>query len=154
MEMECIFPPRTFFDHHSVEHTACASHNADDGAADVSIRIIGPTEHEHDRVSPVLHSAPTFGQLGLQSESFSKPISTSGSAASELSSLEIQVDGEAGDGGTRSASGAAAEGVGNNRDSSSMLQARTMCLSGLRENEHALYARLWSNLLILDRLYG
>ncbi|GFP87390.1 ring finger and transmembrane domain-containing protein 2 [Phtheirospermum japonicum] len=101
-----------------------ASNNADGGAAEVSIRIIGPSEHEHDRVSTVLHSVPTVGQLGIQSESFSRPISRSGSAASELSSLESQVDREAGDGGTRSASGAAAaaDGVGNNRDSSSSYQ--------------------------------
>ncbi|KAL3615827.1 hypothetical protein CASFOL_040121 [Castilleja foliolosa] len=117
-------------DHHIQSHSgdsvslSPASNNADGGAAEVSIRIIGPSEQEHDRVQTVLHSVPTLGQLGIQSGSFSRPISRSGSAASELSSLESQVDREAGDGGTRSASGvdASAEGVGNNRDSSSSYQ--------------------------------
>ncbi|KAL3656002.1 hypothetical protein CASFOL_000398 [Castilleja foliolosa] len=54
-------------------------------------------------VSTVLNSAPTVGQLGIQRELFSRLISRSGSAASELSSLESQVDREAGDGGTHSA---------------------------------------------------
>ncbi|KAL6568728.1 hypothetical protein OROHE_004412 [Orobanche hederae] len=96
-------------------------------AGEVSIRIIGPSEHEHDRVATMLHSVPAVGQLGVTSESFSRPVSRSGSAASDLSSLESQVDlrsdREVGNGVAHSMNaGDASEGVGNNRDSSSSYQ--------------------------------
>lgn len=100
-------------------------------AGEVSIRIIGSGEHDHDRVSTALHSVPSVGQLNAQSDSFSRPVSRSASGASILSSLESQVDlrsdRDAGDGATHSPNAGgdadAAEGAGtNNRDSSSSYQ--------------------------------
>lgn len=96
-------------------------------AGEVSIRIIGSAEHDHDRVGTALHSGPSVGQA----ESFSRPVSRSVSGSSVLSSLESQVDlrsdRESGDGATNSNSAVddadSAEGVGtNNRDSSSSYQ--------------------------------
>ncbi|KAG6430769.1 hypothetical protein SASPL_108842 [Salvia splendens] len=93
-------------------------------AGEVSIRIIGSAEHDHDRVATSLHSGPS-------AESFSRPVSRSPSGASALSSMESQVDlrgdRESVDVATNStnADGGAegAEGVGaNNRDSSSSYQ--------------------------------
>ncbi|KAK6118171.1 hypothetical protein DH2020_048072 [Rehmannia glutinosa] len=121
-------------DHHLQTHlnesTPSPASNNGGSAGEVSIRIISPSEHEHDRAAAALHSVPTIEQLSAQTESFSRPISRSGSAASELSSLESQVDlrrdRDAGDGVTRSTSVGGdtdtAEGVGNNRDSSSSYQ--------------------------------
>ncbi|XP_057804375.1 uncharacterized protein LOC131019802 isoform X2 [Salvia miltiorrhiza] len=96
-------------------------------AGEVSIRIIGSAEHDHDRVGTALHSGPSTAQT----ESFSRPVSRSPSGASVLSSLESQVDlrsdRESVDGASNAtnAGGDAdgAEGVGtNNRDSSSSYQ--------------------------------
>lgn len=97
-------------------------------AGEVSIRIIGSGEHDHDRVATALHSVPSVGQLN---DSFSRPVSRSASGGSVLSSLESQVDlrsdRDAGDGATHSPNAGgdtdAAEGAGtNNRDSSSSYQ--------------------------------
>ncbi|KAL6508109.1 hypothetical protein OROGR_024304 [Orobanche gracilis] len=96
-------------------------------AGEVSIRIIGPSVPEHDRIETMLHSVPAVGEFGVMSESISRSISRSGSAASELSSLESQVDLRSdrvvGDGVAHSMNaGDASDGVGNNRDSSSSYQ--------------------------------
>ncbi|KAL1549030.1 RING-type E3 ubiquitin transferase [Salvia divinorum] len=96
-------------------------------AGEVSIRIIGSAEHDHDSLGTSLHSGPS----AAQTESFSRPVSRSPSGASILSSLESQVDlrsdRDSVDGATNStnADGDAdgAEGVGtNNRDTSSSYQ--------------------------------
>ncbi|PIN05668.1 putative E3 ubiquitin ligase [Handroanthus impetiginosus] len=121
-------------DHHLQQHLnespPPSAANSGVSAGEVSIRIIGG-EHDHDRVAGVLHSVPTVGQLSAQSESFSRPISRSGSAVSVLSSLESQVDlrsdREAGAGVTHSTSAGpdtdATDGVGvSSRDSSSSYQ--------------------------------
>lgn len=99
--------------------------NVGSGEGEVSIRIIGAGEHEHDRVGNVLPSSPTVGQLSGQNEAFVRQILRSGSAVS-VASLESQVDlrndGEAGGGVLPvNASGdpEAAEGVGGNRRDSS-----------------------------------
>ncbi|KAH6776864.1 RING/U-box superfamily protein [Perilla frutescens var. frutescens] len=104
--------------------------SSSDSAGEVSIRIIGSAEHDHDRVASALHSATSVGQLNAQTDSFSRPVSRSGSGASVLSSLESQVDlrsdRDTGDGGTPTHAGGdadAADGGGtNNRDSSSSYQ--------------------------------
>ncbi|KAL2479374.1 RING/U-box superfamily protein [Abeliophyllum distichum] len=102
--------------------------NSGSGGGEVSIRIIGAGEHEHDRVGNVLPPSPTVGQLSGQNEVFVQPILRSGSAVSVASALESQVDlrNDRETGGVSqsvSASGdpEAAEGVGggNSRDSSS-----------------------------------
>ncbi|KAL2250288.1 UNVERIFIED_CONTAM: E3 ubiquitin-protein ligase RNFT1 [Sesamum indicum] len=125
----------SYRDHHLQPHLndspPPAPANRGGTAGEVSIRIIGAGEHEHDRVATVLHSVPVVGQLSAQSESFPQPISRSGSAVSVLSSLESQVelrsDREAGDGGAHTTDSGgdtdAAEGAAaNNRDSSSSYQ--------------------------------
>lgn len=125
----------SFRDHHLQPHlidsAPTPAANSSGSSGEVSIRIIGAGEHEHDRVATMLHSVPTVGQLTAQTESFSRPISRSASAVSLLSSLESQVDlrsdRDAGDGATNSTNAGgdtdAAEGVGtNNRDSSSSYQ--------------------------------
>ncbi|XP_022853277.1 uncharacterized protein LOC111374773 isoform X2 [Olea europaea var. sylvestris] len=112
-----------------LEDTAVSpADNVGSGAGEVSIRIIGAGEHEHDRVGNVLPSSPTVGQLSGQNEAFVQPILNSSSAVSVSSSLESQLDlrddREAGGGVLLSVNASgnpeAAEGVeGNDRDSSS-----------------------------------
>ncbi|KAL0375487.1 UNVERIFIED_CONTAM: hypothetical protein Sradi_3464400 [Sesamum radiatum] len=122
----------SYRDHHLQPHLndspPLAAANSGGTAGEVSIRIIGASEHEHDTV---LHSVPVVGQLSAQTESFPQPISRSGSAVSVLSSLESHVelrsDREAGDGVTHSTdSGGDTDGAegaaANNRDSSSSYQ--------------------------------
>ncbi|KAL8526399.1 hypothetical protein ACS0TY_015562 [Phlomoides rotata] len=123
----------SYHDHHLQNDPAPSMAASSSGSAgEVSIRIIGTGEHEHDRsASTVLHSASSVGQLNAHTESFMRPISRSASSLSVLSSLESQIDlrsdREGGDGATHSTSPGgdtdAAEGVGNNnRDSSSSYQ--------------------------------
>lgn len=126
----------SYRDHHLQPHlndpAPSMAANSSGSAGEVSIRIIGSGEHEHDRgASTMLHSASSVGQLNAQTESFMRPISRSASSLSVLSSLESQVDlrsdREGGDGATHSTNAGgdtdATEGVGNNnRDSSSSYQ--------------------------------
>ncbi|KAG8377153.1 hypothetical protein BUALT_Bualt09G0138900 [Buddleja alternifolia] len=131
-EPDALFTNGPHHLHSHLNHSSAPPPAANNGAGEVSIRIIGVGDHDHDRAASVLHNVPTVGQLSAQTDSFSRPISRSGSAVSVLSSLESQVDlrsdREAGDGVPHSinASGGdtdAAEGVGgNNRDSSSSYQ--------------------------------
>ncbi|XP_042015342.1 RING finger and transmembrane domain-containing protein 2-like [Salvia splendens] len=90
---------------------------ATSSAGEVSIRIIGSAEQDHDRAASSLHSGPS-----AQTE----PLSRSPSGGSALSSLESQVDlRESGDGAANSdgdnADGAQGAAT-NNRDSSSSYQ--------------------------------
>ncbi|KAL0347601.1 UNVERIFIED_CONTAM: hypothetical protein Scaly_1776100, partial [Sesamum calycinum] len=125
----------SYRDHHLQPHLndspPPAAANSGGTAGEVSIRIIGAGEHDHDRVATMLHSVPVAGQLSAQTESFPQPISRSGSAVSVLSSLESHVelrsDREAADGVAHSTESGgdtdAAEGTAaNNRDSSSSYQ--------------------------------
>lgn len=98
---------------------------------EVSIRIFGANDLGHDRDASTLHLVPSAGQLSPRTESLSRPISRSGSAASVLSSLESQVDSRsnrgAGDGATHSTNASTntdfPEDFGiNNRDLSSSYQ--------------------------------
>lgn len=95
------------------------------GSGEVSIRIIGAGEQEHDRVGTVLPS-PAVGTLREadgQNEVFGRPISRSGSAAS-VGALESQSgDRGAGDGVSQQVNGntdtGTTDGAGvNNRESS------------------------------------
>ncbi|MCD9559407.1 hypothetical protein HAX54_017336 [Datura stramonium] len=95
------------------------------GSGEVSIRIIGAGEQEHDRVGTVLPS-PAVGQpreADGQNEVFGRPISRSGSAAS-VGALESQPgDRGSGDGVTQQVNGntdtGPTDGAGvNNRESS------------------------------------
>ncbi|KAL0310109.1 UNVERIFIED_CONTAM: E3 ubiquitin-protein ligase RNFT1 [Sesamum radiatum] len=125
----------SYRDHHLQPHLndspPPAAANSGGTAGEVSIRIIGTGEHDHDRVATMLHSVPVAGQLSAQTESFPQPISRSGSAVSVLSSLESHIelrsDREAADGVAHSTDSGgdtdAAEGTAaNNRDSSSSYQ--------------------------------
>lgn len=119
-------------DQHDLNDSALSTAaNSSASEGEVSIRIIGSGEHDHDRVAMGLHSVPTVGQLSAQTETFSRPISRSASAMSVLSSLESQVDlrsdREAADGVTHMVNPGGdtddGDGVGgNNRDSSSSYQ--------------------------------
>ncbi|XP_022861032.1 RING finger and transmembrane domain-containing protein 2-like [Olea europaea var. sylvestris] len=89
--------------------------NVGSGEGEVSIRIIGAGEHEHDRVGNVLPSPLTVGQPSEQNEAFVRQILRSGSAASDLESqVNLRNESEAG-GDPEAAEGAG----GNRRDSSS-----------------------------------
>ncbi|KAI3447867.1 hypothetical protein Pfo_004532 [Paulownia fortunei] len=122
-------------DHHLQSHlhdsAPPVAANGIRSAVEVSIRILGDAEDEHDTVGTVLHSAPTVGQLSAQTESSSQPISRSVSAVSVLSTLEnlvyLRSDQELGDGVPHSTNASgdtdAAEGAGvHRRDSSSSYQ--------------------------------
>lgn len=111
----------------SNESTPTPAASSSGSAGEVSIRIIGSAEHDHDRVGTALHS----GSSSAQTEPFSRPVSRSPSGASMLSSLESQVDlrsdRESVDGAPNLADAGGdadgAEGVStNNRDSSSSYQ--------------------------------
>ncbi|KAL8038881.1 hypothetical protein ABFX02_10G000700 [Erythranthe guttata] len=124
-------PNLGYRDHHLNDSAPSPVANSSVSAGEVSIRIIGSGEHENDRVATLLHPVPTVEQLSVQSESYSRPISRSGSAISVLSSLESQVDlrsdREAAEGVTHTVNPGsdtdAADGGGvTNRDSSSSYQ--------------------------------
>ncbi|OIT27139.1 PREDICTED: RING finger and transmembrane domain-containing protein 1 [Nicotiana attenuata] len=87
------------------------------GSGEVSIRIIGAGEQEHDRVGTA--GVGPVREVDGQNEGFGRPISRSGSAAS-VGALESQPgDRGAGDGVNGSADTGAADGAGvNNRESS------------------------------------
>ncbi|XP_051130428.1 uncharacterized protein LOC127250962 isoform X2 [Andrographis paniculata] len=123
-----------YIDHRPQQHSNHSPSPDADGTAnagEVSIQIIGASDPEHERGNPRLHLVPSVGQLNLQNQSFSRPISRSASAASVLSSLESQIDlrtnREAGDVATDSTNASvntdSTEVSGtHNRDSSSSYQ--------------------------------
>lgn len=105
---------------------AGASPDSAGGSGEVSIRIIGAGEQEHDRVGTVLPSPAVGGTLREgdgQNEVFGRPISRSGSAAS-VGALESQSsDRGTGDGVSQQVNGntdtGTTDGAGvNNRESS------------------------------------
>lgn len=107
------FQPRVDDDNAGASSPASAAA----GSGEVSIRIIGAGEQEHDRVGTV--GVGPVREVDGQNEVFGRPISRSGSAAS-VGALESQPgDRGVGDGVNGNADMGAADGAGaNNRESS------------------------------------
>uniref|UniRef100_A0A5B7A275 RING-type domain-containing protein n=1 Tax=Davidia involucrata TaxID=16924 RepID=A0A5B7A275_DAVIN len=113
-----------FRDH--IQHDPVA---AAGNGGEVSIRIIGASEQEHDRVGTVLPSSTVaqVRELTAQNEAFVQPMARTASTTSMLSALDGQVESRsdrvAGEGVSQSLNGGvdgeAVDGVGlHNRDSS------------------------------------